>query len=377
MTSQPLSNGVAGHMGNSSASHACTLLKQAARLYVSEPCHSNHEAVMFEELCTQLLRVADLPDRIEVATTLAAYDQVPRSVMRMLLHDICPVASVMIEQAVAIDDLDLLSLIGSAPSGHVELVAARAKLSPTVIEALLNKMPPESLPVLLANKSIHLPPPAIPYVVDLGRDHPAIASALAERFDDVQDVDLIGLFMSLDSRGRRRVIQALEIAALREFAARRPAPRVPMPEPATISALARACLARESDVMAGHLGQLLNLPETFALRLLSDRGGEPLAIALRAAGIDASTATRVILFSGVTDTRSYFDVKRLVELFETVSLRSSVLLVDAWRGKPHDIPARANHVPQTQTGSPVRGPQDSRQPAPAQSEAPAIRRGNA
>ena len=40
-----------------------------------------------------------------------------------------------------------------------------------------------------------------------------VARQLAGRMDDVQDTDLIDLFLDLDSRGRRRVIQALEIAA--------------------------------------------------------------------------------------------------------------------------------------------------------------------
>lgn len=377
MTQQPFSNGIVGLVRNSSAGEARALLKQATRLYVSEECHTHSEMVMYEELCTQLLRVTDLRDRVDIATMLAPYPQVPRSVTRALLHDIYPVSSVYIEAAPAFEDVDLLSLIGTAPSSHLELIAARRNLSDNVVEALLNKMRPEALPVLLRNHSIRLPEAAIGHLVDLGRDHRDIALALAERFDDVQDIDLIGLFMMLDGRGRRRVIQALEIAALREFAARRPSPRVPLPDADRIAELARACLSHNSEAMASLLAGLSGIPVPLVAQLLDDKGGEPLAIALKAIGVDAALATRVILFSGSSDTRSYFDVKRLIDLYEMVSLRSAVLLVDHWRGVRHDIPVRPAYATQTEAGTPVRATTPLPRKLPAQEAIPANRRESA
>jgi uncharacterized protein (DUF2336 family) len=353
------------------------LLKLATRLFVSKDGHTRSEMVMFEELCVQLLRITDLKDRVEIAGMLARCDEVPRSVTRALLHDIYPVASVMLEQSASIDDLELLSLIGTAPSGHLELIAGRRELSDHVVEALLNKMAPEALPSLLANRSVRLPASAIAYLIDLGRDHRGIALALAERLDDVQDVDLIDLFMVLDGRGRRRVIQALEIAALREFAARRPLPRVPLPDTELVAELSRVCLGRDTAAMSELLGRLIGVPADFALRLVADKGGEPLAIALKAVGVDGAVATRVILFSGEGEPRAYTEVKRLVDLYEMVSMRSAVLLIDNWRGARHDIPARPTYVAQSAAGTPVRTATPARTTAPSEVESQDRRRGRA
>jgi uncharacterized protein (DUF2336 family) len=354
MTSPPFSSGIFGLVKGSDGARSRSLLKDATELYVSESGHTRSEIAMYEELTAQLLKVTALQDRIRIATLLADFDEVPASVTRALLHDIFPVSSVMLEKAKSISEGQLLALVGTASPSHLEMIAARKNLQPSVVEALLGRMRADDLTALAANPSITLPPSAIRHLVESAHGNPKLARQIAARMDDVQDTDLIDLFLDLDGRGRRRVIQALEIAALREFAARRPLPRVPMPDPDKIATLARACLQRNTEAMSRILSDLTGLDAAFLVRLLADSGGEPLSICLKAAGIDTGIATRVILFSGVDDTRNYFDVKRLVDLYEMVSLRSALLLVDRWRGALPSAKRPPVHVPQTQAGTPVR-----------------------
>lgn len=354
MAPQPFSSGVFGLMKDSEPARSRSLLKDATELYVSAPEHTRSEMVMYEELCTQLLKVTALQDRIRIANLLADYDEVPASVMRALLHDIFPVASVMLEKSKSISEGQLLALVATASPSHLEMIAARRNLQPAVVDALLARMRPDSLAALVANPTISLPAPLVQHLVNLAKGNQRLACQLAMRMDDVPDTDLIDLFLDLDGRGRRRVIQALEIAALREFAARRPLPRVPMPDPEKVATLARACLQRNTQAMACVLAEFTGLDEVFVVRLLADQGGEPLSACLKAAGVDTGIATRVILFSGTEDTRSYYDVKRLVDLYEMVSLRSALLLVDRWRGAAQSTSRPAAYVPQTQAGTPVR-----------------------
>jgi uncharacterized protein (DUF2336 family) len=354
MASPPFSSGVFGLVKGADGARSRSLLKEATELYVSEPGHTRSEIAMYEELVAQLLKVTALQDRIRIATLLADYQEVPASVMRALLHDIFPVSSVMIEKSNSISEGQLLALVATASPSHLEMIAARKNLQPAVVEALLGRMRADGLSALAANTSITLSPSAVSHLVENAHGNPRLARQLAGRMDDVQDTDLIDLFLDLDSRGRRRVIQALEIAALREFAARRPLPRVPMPDPDKVATLARACLQRNTEAMSRILSDLTGLDAPFLVRLLADAGGEPLSICLKAAGLDSGIATRVVLFSGVEDTRNYFDVKRLVDLYEMVSLRSALLLVDRWRGVVPSVKRSPVHVPQTQVGTPVR-----------------------
>lgn len=354
MASPPFSSGIFGLVKDTDGARSRSLLKDATELYVSEPVHTRSEVAMYEELAAQLLKVTGLQDRIQIATLLADYSDVPASVMRALLHDIFPVSSVMLERSKSISEGQLLALVATASPSHLEMIAARKNLQPAVVEALLGRMRADGLPALASNMSITFSSSAVRHLVDNAHDNPRLARLLAARIDDVQDTDLIDLFLDLDGRGRRRVIQALEIAALREFAARRPLPRVPMPNPDKVATLARACLQRNTDAMSRLLSDLTGLDAPFLVRLLADTGGEPLSICLKAAGLDSGIATRVVLFSGVEDTRNYFDVKRLVDLYEMVSLRSALLLVDRWRGVLPSAKRLPGHLPQTQTGTPVR-----------------------
>ena len=377
MASPPFSSGIFGLVKGTDGARSRSLLKDATELYVSEPGHTRSEVAMYEELAAQLLKVTALQDRIRIATLLADYEEVPASVMRALLHDIFPVSSVMLEKSRSISEGQLLALVATASPSHLEMIAARKNLQPSVVEALLARMRPDGLTMLAANSSLTLSQSAVRHLVDNASGNPKLARQLATRMDDVQDTDLIDLFLDLDGRGRRRVIQALEIAALREFAARRPLPRVPMPDPDKVATLARACLQRNTEAMSRVLSALTGLDTAFLLRLLADPGGEPLSICLKATGVDTGIATRVILFSGVDDTRNYFDVKRLVDLYEMVSLRSALLLVDRWRGTATSVRQAPVHVPQTQAGTPVRAAGAWAGHAERPAEAPLVRRDRA
>jgi uncharacterized protein (DUF2336 family) len=368
MASQPFTDGIMrlAHAGDDTRIR--TLLKAATELFVAEDRHVRAEIAMFEELALQLLRSTPLADRRAVAGLLARHPDAPPAVLRALMQDEIAVAEVVLAECDGLGDMELLAVIATGTDDHLEAVAARPHLSAVVVEALVRNMPASRLPTLIANATIRFSEPLVAHLAARGREDPVVARALARRHDDVEDTDLTDLFLDLDDKGRRRVVQALEILALREFAAKKPMPRTPTPDPAKVQELARAALSRDVDLVAGHLAELLRLDHATAARLLVDKTGEPLAIALRAAGLDGPTAVRVILFSGGEDVRNYFEVKRLVDLYETVSLRAAMLLVGRWRAEAEPLPLRRRHLPQTEAGTPVRGVaagQPVRQPADA------------
>jgi uncharacterized protein (DUF2336 family) len=373
MASQPFTDGILSLAQAGDANRIRTLLKAATELFVAEEQHSRVEIAMYEELGLQLLKSTPLEDRRAVAGMLAHAPDAPPALIRALLQDDIAVAEVMLAEAESLGDMELLAVVATGTDAHLAAIAARPHLSPVVVEALIRNMAPAQLPALLANGTIRLPEALVPVIAEKGRDHPAVARALSRRLEDVEDADLTDLFLDLDDKGRRRVVQALEILALREFAAKRPLPRTPVPDPAKVAELSRTALSRDVGLMAHQIAELLAIEPTTAARLLTDPGGEPLAIALRAAGLDGPTAVRVILFSGGEDVRNYFEVKRLVDLYETVSLRSAMLLVGRWRGDVEPLPARRRHVPQTEAGTPVRG-EGAQRVRPAEEAVPGSRR---
>ncbi|HUG62205.1 MAG TPA: DUF2336 domain-containing protein [Methylomirabilota bacterium] len=355
------------------AQRSRTLLKAATELFLYEPRHTRTEVAIYEELAVHLMRATPREDRIAIASLLAGHPDAPLAVLQMLIADEPAVAAPILAGAPKLPDVALLALVAQGSPEHLSLLAARPGLSAAVVEALVRKLPPERLAPLVANPAVALPEAVTPLLLAAARGRGDLASALARRTEDIDDADLTDLFIDLDGRGRRRVLQSLEILALREFAARRPLPRAPRPDQDVAAELAHASLSRDLNRIARLIATLSGIDEAIARRLLADPGGEPLAVALKASGLDLAVATRVILFSGDTEIRDYFEVKRLVELFEMLSMRSALLLAGRWRTDAEPIPARLRrHRPQMEDGAPGRGREShATPPAKADIAAPA------
>jgi uncharacterized protein (DUF2336 family) len=360
MTAAPYSDGVLRLAQAADAQRASALLKAATELFVLQPDHTRTEIAVFEELAIQLLRATPLEDKVAVAELLARHPDSPTEVLSLLMADVPAVAAPVIAGAPQLPDVALLTIVASGSPDHLALLAARPRLSPALVEALLRKLPEDRLPILAANPTIRLSAAQKRTLLARATGHPALAAALAGRSGDVDDADLVGLYLDLDGRGRRRVTEALEIEALKAFAAGRPAVQAAAPDADAVAILARAVLSRDPGRIAPHLAAVTGVPEAIALRLVVDPGGEALAVALKAAGVDGATASRVLLFSGGAAVRDYFDVKRLVEVFETVSTRAASRLCAHWRGE-EAAPARGRrHVPQAEDGAPVRTTAEAR-----------------
>lgn len=355
MTPAAFTDGVLRLTQSSDATRGRALLRAATELFVSGSALTQSDVHIYEELALQLLRITPFDDRKAVAGLLARRENAPAAVLRALLADDPAIASLIIQKSRNVPDVDLIALVATGSPGHLEALTQRPNPSPALVEALVRRLPSERLPLLIANPNVQFPAHVMAMVVAAAKGHPDVAIALSRRLGDIDDADLIDLFLDLDGIGRRRALLALEVVALREFAAGKPMPSVRSPDPDLVSSLARTALSRDLDRIASQLALLTGLEPALARRILVDKGGEPLAVALKAAGLDAPTATRVLLFSGEGEGRDYFAVKRLLDVYESVSNRSAVLLVDRWRSPGEPLPRRRpRHVPQTEEGTPVR-----------------------
>lgn len=375
MTPAAFTDGVLRLTQASDATRGRALLKAATQLFASGTTLTASDVHIYEELALQLLRITPADDRKAVAEMLASRNNAPAAVLRALMADDLPIASIVILKAKAIPEVDLIALVATGSAGHRELLAQRPHPSPALVEALARRLNPESLPILINNPHATFTPVAVDLMVEAAKGRPEVAAALSRRLGDVDDSDLIDLFLDLDGIGRRRVLMGLEIAALREFAARKPLASVIPPHADVVAALARTALSRDLDRTAETLAEIVRIDPLLARRLLVDPGGEPLSVALKAAGLDEQVATRVLLFSGAGEGRDYFAVKRLIEVYHSVSARSAAILVGRWRSPQEPLPRRRpRHLPQTETGTPARLPE--RRPLPA-AQRPAARDRNA
>lgn len=349
----------------SEANRGRALLKASTELFVSETAHIPAEIHMYEELALQLLRITPLDDRRQVAAMLARHREAPAAVLRALMADDISVAEAIITGAETVPEVDLIALVATGSPDHLRALARRRSASPALVEALVRNLPADDLPILLANTTVRIPAHVMPMVLAQAPGQPRIAEALGNRVEDLDDTALTDLFLDLDSRGRRRVLQGLEILALRAFAAKTAIPRPPEPSPERTQALSRAAVLGDPDGLAAEVAALLGVEAPLARRLVLDPGGEPLAIALKAVGLDPALVTRVLMFTGGPAQRDYFQLKRLVDIHDSVSARSAAILVSRWRADRQPLPERKHrHQPVVEAGTPVRTGAQTRTPEP-------------
>jgi len=312
------------HDGNRTAA----LLRAATELFVSAPAHDRSEVHLYEELVLNLLPDADLAERRALARSLATAPDAPRLVVRELLSDDISVAAELIDGAPQLAEIDLLTAIATGSPAHMTAIARRSFLPKAVVEALCFTGPPESRRMLAANIAAAFTPAARSQIILAAAADPVLARLLARRVDfGPQSIPFA--FLDLDGESRMKLIaeaerQTLATAALRGA---RPNGRQP-PSRTEVAAVVAAAVARDPQRLAAAIGTALAVDEGTIAKLLADDSGEALAVAARAMAMDDTETLRFLLFAPPAP-RSYWTVRRLVDLAETISLSAALRIVEA------------------------------------------------
>ena len=183
---------------------------------------------------------------------------------------------------------------------------------------------------------------------------PAIASA-APRINAPRDVQLrmasnlsmqptdaaeiSGMFFGAGPSERVLILHNLSDTPLKA------SPRIPAQRAArAIETLEMAAFAADVENFTLELGESLILPWKVSTQVVNDAGGEPLACAAKALGMPSPVFQRVLLFLKPEFGTSVNIVYRLSRLYDTLSERSALIMLAAWRGSTMAI-ARARYRP--------------------------------
>ena len=261
-----------------------TLLRVLTDLYVQAAKHSPDEQRQFVELTSRLIDQVDDATRAVVRARLAIYPGAPPEI------------------------LDKLGL-GPAPADR---------------------------PVPLA-KEIPSPPSAPPQPTPLTNGQTRMASNLSLQPTDAAEI--CEMFERANSSERAAILHNLAESPLKA------SPRIPLSRATrSIAALEMAAFVTDVENFTRELADTLILPHRIATQVVSDPGGEPLACAMRALDMPASTFQRVLLFLKPEIGSSVHHVYRLARLYERLNERAALVMLAAWRGSTTEV-ARAKYRP--------------------------------
>jgi len=289
------------------------LLKRLADV-VSLPSSrvNTFERAVTADLLVEILRDADFEERARVARRVASLVEIPNSLVRLLLRDELDIAAPLLNESTALNDADLLDCIRNATGAHRRMIALRRGVSELVSEALVDLGETLVVEALLRNDQARLSHAAVEMVVAMTRHQSQLVPMLLRR-PELRPSHAYVLFWWAEADARRMILQRFAVS--REVLQETAGDVFPMAaEEGWHDALVRKALqfierrqrnrsaadkspygSLDEAVKAAGDGLTRELAEEIAYlsgikpmtgaKILTDLGGEPLAVLCKATGL--------------------------------------------------------------------------------------------
>lgn len=306
-----------------------SLVVELASLFILPAEHRRTDLTAFEELMTSLFATAPAPERAKAAALLATRADLPASIAAMMANDEIDIARPILTSSPALETIDRIRVIGNRSEAHREALATRTDLEDSVISALLVHGGPDTIATLSANTRLTMSPGQIDQLVNRVIDEGRAIEDLSETLD-LGPARRIDLFFELSAADRRRALIAYNAeTSFRRIEKRsRRTPRIV--RPGLQRALIDAVFAGENETYAGLLSEAIGVSQSLGLRIVRDQGGEPLVVALLAAGLDATDATSILVRSDPAFGWTYYTIRDLVHLYDVIGWRTAEAIVERW-----------------------------------------------
>jgi uncharacterized protein (DUF2336 family) len=306
------------------------LLLSAVELFVSIEKHDRKEITVFQELSENLLPLTSDQDRRRIACLLVRHPDTPDNILARLAGDRDPLTSYpVLRHAQAIPEDILIMQAERGPDSLRRAIADRTSLSESLVRTLASQGGPDIIRMLMERDDVSLEQQLLETVenrseimAELGEDLAARGALSADR--------LMSNFLHLTRELKAEAIACAELASLVETASRGPgrAPR-PVFKAHLLDMLEKAAMTGSAGQFATDLSFTLGLPEATASRMLSEDGGEALAIAFKALGFD-ETRTASLLIRLIGEVHPLEEIRRLVQIASTISDGAARLMVRRW-----------------------------------------------
>jgi len=289
------------------------LLKRLADV-VSLPSSrvNSFERSVTADLLVEILRDAEFDERARVARRLANLVEIPNCLVRLILRDELDIALPLLTECSSLSDADLLDCARHATGAHRRLIALRRGVSEVVSEALVDFGETLVVEALLRNDQAKLSPAAVETVVAMTQNQPHLAALLLRR-PELRPNHAYVMFWWADADGRRTILQRFAVSreVLQEaagdvfpmaaaegwqdvltrkalqFIERRQRNRAAT-EKSPFESLDAAIDAAEPGMtreIAEEIAYLAGVKPMTAAKIMTDVGGEPLAVLCKATGL--------------------------------------------------------------------------------------------
>ncbi len=310
------------------------LLGAVVEQFVARPTHPVGDLRQFEQLALGLIDIVDEDAAARVARRLCLHPETPASVFDRLLCKGGACAALALQFAPTVPRARLMAFARSGPPALACAAARRADLEREIVEALLQRGEAETRRALAANWTLRLDKATRRALAEAARDDLALARLLLDR-EDFRDA-AEGLFLAATRPERTEIILDACRRALMAGETERGAAN-----PALVARLDEAALQGDRAAMSAIFAQAFACRHERAAAILADSGGEALALALAALGVDPDAAGLIILGASWAFADAAGRTRPLAALVRAVPQRAAREIIASVTGAGTDAGAAA------------------------------------
>ncbi|CDO60635.1 hypothetical protein BN1012_Phect2422 [Candidatus Phaeomarinobacter ectocarpi] len=311
------------------------------------------ERQLVDQMLAQLVGHIEVDLRARLATRLADRADAPQEVIVTLAHDVISVARPLLEKSTALGDSDLVDVIQAKGRDHWVATSRRKELSSSVTDALIATGESEALIEIARNKGAQFSAAGYERIVHLSEKEPALCDLLVAR-DDITPALAHTMFwwasssLRLDivnrfTADRRMLREALNDAIdegidafssdpelMRTLSMMAPQRRY---GPSLGEELLSAARSTDMRKVVSLLAKYADIRPQTAAHIVTDPGGEALAVAAKALGMTRKEFLQfALLIASHRDStsRTAAEVNRLTALFDSVATDRADVVLRYW-----------------------------------------------
>ena len=304
------------------------LFRVVCDLFALKQQHSRDELLQFEAMALPMMTGIEDSLLEPVAARLAEHHETPPAVLDYLMGRSERIAAQVFANAPAVERGLLLDAALFGPAAVAAAIAGRRRLDLDMVRFLAERSEEAVVLALLGNGDAKFSAASQGVLIRRALHSAALAAAVARR-DDFGG-DMAGLFLHAPPSRRAAIL----LAARRQDPGGTDGDGGTATEASALQRLERLAMARDWQTFATTLASVLACAPGQAEALARDLSGEPMALALAMAGMDADAAARIFMCMDPAISHSVDKVRWLVEMVVATPRRTAGRLVRAMLGLP-------------------------------------------
>lgn len=320
------------------------------------------ERHMAGDVLVELLRDADIDLRESVAKRLVMLNEAPRTILLILAKDDIRVARHVLEKSKSLTDSDLIQIIKKVSTEHRLMIAQRRNISDSVSDAIAQFLEEDVVIKLLRNKGAAFSETALQRILTVSRQHKEYIKWLIKR-EELRPSHGLTMFWWAGADDRVKILKRFGVtrsvlqdscedlypraakdgwsdAAVRkalQFIERRQRNRAAIDRSQHGSLEAAIDLAEAEGIsrdLTEEISYMAGIKPATGAQILTDRGGEGLAILCKAPGLKRPHVEKLwrALRRPVHDTdgEMHPDLARVMRTYDSISTDKAQTVLRYW-----------------------------------------------